>query len=924
MSNPAQTLASHLASLDAKWLTRWKSMTKNGSLNPRRLVKPTHDKKIYSFAMFPYPSGNLHMGHVRVYAISDVLSRYYRMKGYDVIHPMGWDAFGLPAENAAVERGVSPDEWTKLNIKNMKNQMEYLMADFDWDKEVTTCNPDYYKWTQKIFLLMYENGLAYRKKAEINWDPIDNTVLANEQVDDKGRSWRSGAIVEKRLLEQWFLGITKFAKELNKDLDLLDEWPSKVKAMQRNWIGESKGGEIKFDIKLNDDRVKLDKDTIDVFTTRAETIYSVQYVALSFDHPIVQQYVKFDQGLNKFIEFENHQKQKMTEFGENTSKAGYLLGNISVVNPLDSKISNLPIFVAPYVIGGYGHGAVMGCPGHDERDYDFWLDNMGNNSNIIKTVEPKVKELDKPFDESKPFLSKNGVMNSNARELSGMDSNDAREKVIKSLTDIGKGSSKIQYKLRDWLISRQRFWGAPIPIIHCEDCGPVAVPDEDLPVLLPKVDKLLGRGGSPLASMPEFIDCKCPKCHKDAKRDSDTMDTFMDSSWYMFRYLDSKNTKEIFNKDIINKYMPVDQYIGGIEHAILHLLYTRFISKFLGSIGYWSNKEMNCEPIRRLVSQGMVHGKTFIDPDTGKFLKPDEYEIIDNGNSAIVKSSGVKANISFEKMSKSKYNGVEPTEFIKRHGSDSTRAHILFQAPITDILDWDESKIVGIHRWLRKILRISDFLQNEIKDSKEFNELNSIDTNIDYSKCNDSEIEFLTDIQNNIKLIEESYEKTLLLNVIISEYIKFTNRLFDEIDINNLKFKENSKISLKIFYKSYIKLLKMISPVVPTVAEESNEMLHLKFNNNNNNDELNSNYDSILASEWPGHEVIKTDNVSYNIMINGKMRFVHKSNKQLIEDGESKCIEELINTKDGKKWIGDKEIKKVIMKPKAIVIITSK
>ncbi|ODV83284.1 hypothetical protein CANARDRAFT_9689 [[Candida] arabinofermentans NRRL YB-2248] len=867
-----------LVSLDAKWISKWKQSTNNRSLNPKKYASIPKTKKIYSLSMFPYPSGILHMGHLRVYTIADSLARYYHLKNYDVIHPMGWDAFGLPAENAAIERNTTPNEWTSSNISKMKQQMELMLADFDWERELTTCEPEYYKWTQKLFLLLFENGLAYRKKAEINWDPIDNTVLANEQVDSNGRSWRSGAIVEKRLLEQWFLGITKFANDLNKDLDLLNDWPSKVTTMQRNWIGESHGAELKFNIETN---LNLPLNSIDVFTTRSETIYSVQYLALAFDHPIVQQLSKSDHNLQKFMDNHRQQQQQQQQQYDEVSKEGYRLSNLWAINPLDSDIK-VPIFVAPYVIGSYGHGAVMGCPGHDTRDYEFWLNNMGSEAKVIKTVDP-IGEVDSA---ELPFTDKIGIMNENAGSLKGLQTDEAREKVIKMLTESGMGSHKTNYKIRDWLISRQRYWGAPIPIIHCNHCGPVAVPDEDLPVKLPKVDKLLGKGGSPLSQIPEFVNTSCPSCgDPHAKRDTDTMDTFMDSSWYMFRYIDPLNDKEMFSKEMAKKYLPIDQYIGGIEHAILHLLYTRFIAKFLKSIGMIEDGE----PIKKLISQGMVHGKTYIDPTTGRFLKPNEFELNSKGE-AIIKENNKIATISSEKMSKSKYNGADPEECILKHGADSTRAHILFQAPINEILDWDEKKIVGVERWLRKVLNIASTLSTRPK----------VTTIKPLEEYNESEIQFHNEIQNYLSSINDSFERTLSLNTVISDYMKYTNKLTLELN--------NNSINDQIYRSAFENLLILISPVTPTVAEESNEILN------------GVNSKSILLSNWPESSDLISNLISYNVMINGKMRFVHKSTPDMILN-EQKCMNEIMDSEQGKKWLQDKTINKMIMKKGAVVFI---
>lgn len=885
-----------LIALDSKWISRWKAKCNGKYINPRRIVNEKivngNSKKMYSLTMFPYPSGSLHMGHLRVYSISDVLARYYRMKGYDLINPMGWDAFGLPAENAAVERGENPETWTKLNIQKMKGQMQLMLTDFDWDKEISTCDPEYYKWTQKIFLELYKHGLAYRKKAEINWDPIDNTVLANEQVDSEGRSWRSGAIVEKRLLEQWFLGITKYAKALNKDLDLLEDWPSKVKAMQKNWIGESNGVEIKFGVeKSNDCKIKetLPLALLDVFTTRAETIFSVQYLALSFDHPITQLFASQDEKLRNFIDVSNKEEDP------EKSKDGYKLEGLYATNPLDSDVK-LPVFVAPYVIGGYGSGAVMGCPAHDTRDHEFWLKNMGHDAALIFTVEPTDPSSQT---EDVPYTLKSGKMNVNSKILEGLTTEKAREKVANELKLIERGDYKTNFRLRDWLISRQRYWGAPIPMIHCESCGVVPVPDEDLPVKLPKVDRLLGKGGSPLAQIKEFVDCECPKCKKPAKRDTDTMDTFMDSSWYMFRYLDSKNEREPFGNNVATKYMPIDQYIGGVEHAILHLLYSRFISKFFNDIKWYDNKEMNGEPFKQLITQGMVHGKTFVDPKTGKFLKPDEYTIDSAGNPRITES-GELASISFEKMSKSKYNGADPAECIGRHGADATRAHVLFQAPINDVLDWEESKIVGIERWLKKVLKLSaDIL---IKSN---NKIIAPDAYISPESSEDISLQH--ELYEYEKGINDAFGKVPSFNTLIAFYMKYTNSLINAI--------KSDHVTLEYLQYKYLNLLKFMSPVTPATCEEAFEIL---------TSQCDESHSFIIESDWPLVEKPTPRNVPYKIMINGKMKFVHSSSPELRDADVSDCLKELLQTENGEKHIGDIEISKVIIKSDMIAIISKK
>ena len=894
----AQGLAD-LTALDAKWIERWQTRCDNKYINPRRLVNAERQKlnqaepkKMYSLTMFPYPSGMLHMGHLRVYTISDVLARYYRMKGYDLIHPMGWDAFGLPAENAAVERGINPETWTKMNIAKMKDQMQHMSTDFDWSMEISTCDVDYYKWTQKIFLELYKNGLAYRKKAEINWDPVDNTVLANEQVDSQGRSWRSGALVEKRLLEQWFLGITKYAKDLNKDLDLLSDWPSKVRTMQRHWIGESNGCEIKFPVNFEEGTsLKFSSDALNVFTTRAETIFSVQYLALSFDHPIAQMFYNTDPKLRDFVDRFNKEGEESEK-----SKEGYRLEKVYATNPLDASI-RLPVFVAPYVISSYGNGAVMGCPAHDTRDFEFWLANMGSDSAIIYTVDPVSENTE--FEEGQPFVSKEGKMNLNAKFLEGYSTSDARKKVVEELKLIQMGDFKTNFRLRDWLISRQRYWGAPIPIIHCDSCGVVPVPDEDLPVKLPHVDKLLGKGGSPLANIDEFVNCECPNCHKPAKRDTDTMDTFMDSSWYVFRFLDSKNDTQPFSKEVATKYMPVDQYIGGVEHAILHLLYSRFISKFFNDIGWYDNKELNGEPFRQLITQGMVHGKTFVNPSTGKFLKPDEYEITSSGD-AIIKESGEIASVTFEKMSKSKYNGADPVECINKHGADATRAHVLFQAPINDILDWEETKIVGVERWLKKVLKLAVDLADGCKEGS------TIGIDKHFAPITEEDIELHNTLYEFEKGINDSFGKVPSLNTLISHYMKYTNALIDSV-------KKGQTTSKYLEFK-FLNLIKYMAPVTPATSEEAFELFKYKSKDTEQ---------FLLEADWPELENPIESLVNYNVMINGKMRFVHKAPAELAEDLEA-CCQEILATEKGAKHLAGKEIKKVIVKKGTIVFILKK
>jgi leucyl-tRNA synthetase len=636
------------------------------------------DKKKYIMAMFPYPSGKLHMGHARVYTISDVLARTYRMMGYKVLHPMGWDAFGLPAENAAMERNVHPSAWTLSNIEQMKQQLESLHFQFDWDRQVTTCMPDYYAWTQWLFIRLFNRGLAYQQEAIVNWDPVDETVLANEQVDANGRSWRSGALVEKRKLKQWFFKIRSFADALLDDMELLNEWPEQVKKMQEKWIGRSKGAEFTF---------MVGDGSITVFTTRPETIHGVTFLAISKDNiellPILDPIKQ--QELNDYIESKHTHVSHLTNRSAPDTCSGLYLG-IDAIHPLNG--SKLPIYVADYVVSDFAHGCVMGVPAHDERDNAF---AKAHGITIRQVIDDENKMI-------------------NSHEIDGMNVEQATNVVIEQAERDGIGKASVQYRLRDWLVSRQRYWGAPIPIIHCPQCGPVPVPEDQLPIKLPEqglsdINKLSGSGGtSPLARYSEWVNVKCP-CGKgiDCKRDTDTMDTFVDSSWYFLRYgTNTQNRSQVAFDQEANDWMNVDLYIGGIEHAVLHLLYARFIQKFLHSEGLTTH----VEPFQRLLAQGMVQGKTYKDPETDRYLKPDE-------------PRPPNVNIVWEKMSKSKHNGVDPGDVVAKYGPDVVRLFMLFKAPFEKELEWDEQQIVGQERFLNKIDTLANrFIQVTEKQSR--------------------------------------------------------------------------------------------------------------------------------------------------------------------------------------------------------------
>ncbi|KAI1004214.1 Leucine--tRNA ligase [Podosphaera aphanis] len=821
----------------------------NRAISYPRPEEENPQQKMFILPMFPYPSGDLHLGHLRVYTISDVLARFYQMQGRHVIHPIGWDAFGLPAENAAIERGIDPKAWTKHNIQRMRAQLENMNGRWDWDREFATCDPSFYKHTQKLFILLLKAGLAYQAESVVNYDPVDKTVLANEQVDANGLSWRSGAKVEKKKLKQWFFKISEYRQELLEGLETLERngaWPTKVLAMQKNWLGKSTGARIRFSIDSYDDMTPPD---IEVFTTRLDTLYGVQYIALTPSHPIVQCISKRDVNLQSFL-------NNLPALPKD-SKDGYLLPKLRAVNPLafeestpDATKADLFIFVAPYVLD-YGEGAVMGVPAHDKRDHAFWKHN--NPDGPVRVVISQAPDDERTRFSGEPPFTSQGYLTSRCGPFAGMESSKAAIKILELLQPKGRGSPAEVWKLRDWLVSRQRYWGTPIPIIHCNTCGPVSVPDQHLPVELPDVSSHWQNGqvGNPLESAHEWMSVECPQCGAAAKRDTDTMDTFVDSSWYFMRFLDPHNESQMFASEAANEMLPVDIYVGGVEHAILHLLYARFISKFLVDKHMWSSGcQVLGEPFKILLAQGMVHGKTYTDPATGRFLKPHEVNLSDP-NKPLLVASGEAPNVSFEKMSKSKYNGVDPSMCREKYGADALRAHILFQAPITEVLEWNEEKISGITRWLR---RLHDFIsderdswlaataweQSEAKCPKDILEklvqIENLDTvtpaqnycsngsgKVGRSTCpvldNDSQQlkELWRSVQSTIVKVTKSYSITYSLNTVVSDLMSLTNKV---LETPLLKQKgEASSMRRMIIYCSLQELIKMMAPITPVFAE---------------------------------------------------------------------------------------------------------
>jgi leucyl-tRNA synthetase len=647
------------ATIEPKWQERWASDPTLYAADPHDSGKP----KYYVLEMLPYPSGQLHMGHVRNYSIGDALARHMWMRGYNVLHPMGWDAFGLPAENAALKNNTPPREWTLSNIAAMKRQMQRLGLGYDWATEVTTCLPDYYRWNQWFFLRMYERGLVYRKKSKVNWCPECCTVLANEQVID-GRCWRhEDTIVEQRDLEQWFFRITAYAQELLDGLDKLPGWPEKVRTMQRNWIGRSEGTEVDFTVEDSGEKIR-------VFTTRVDTIFGATSVQLAPEHAITAQFTSTDADLKTKVNELIDEQKKARENGDigAIEKHGVPTGRFAI-NPYNGE--RVPIWVANYILADYGTGAIMSVPGHDARDFEFAEKYSIPVRRVIAPADPQAEEP------ALPYLSEDGIL-INSGDYNGLTCDEAQLRLQHIAKEQAFGEATITFRLKDWGVSRQRYWGTPIPMIHCERDGIVPVPDDQLPVILPANIEITQTGGSPLSRVPEFVNVTCPKCGGPAKRETDTMDTFVDSSWYFYRYVDAKNDVEPYAPAKAQHWFPIDQYIGGVEHAILHLIYSRFWTKVMRDLGMI----LNDEPAQRLFTQGMV---------------------IKDG----------------AKMSKSKGNVVSPDDMVARYGADSTRMYALFAAPPDRDLDWQEDGVAGVSRFLGRVWRLTTKYAETARSSKD-------------------------------------------------------------------------------------------------------------------------------------------------------------------------------------------------------------
>lgn len=845
------------ADIEQKWQKSWTE------LGLDQTPTDSDQLKYYALSMFPYPSGSLHMGHVRNYTITDVIARVKRMQGYQVLHPMGWDAFGLPAENAAIDRGVPPAQWTYQNIAQMKEQLQQLGLSLDWEREVATCSPDYYRWTQWLFLQFYEAGLAYQKESAVNWDPIDQTVLANEQVDNEGRSWRSGAKVERKLLRQWFFKITDYAEQLLTDLDKLTGWPDRVKTMQANWIGKSVGAYLEFPIKNSTEKIA-------VFTTRPDTVYGVTYVVLAPEHPLTALVTTPAQKatVEAFIA-EVASESEIERTAEDKPKRGVLTGGIAV-NPFNGE--EIPILIADYVLYEYGTGAVMGVPAHDVRDFKFAKENNLPIQVVIVPDENADTELNAAYTDA-------GIM-INSADFTGMDSIKAKAAIIKYAEANGYGKARVQYRLRDWLISRQRYWGCPIPVIHCETCGTVPVLDADLPVKLPDQVEFSGRGPSPLAKLSDWVDVPCPCCGQPAKRETDTMDTFIDSSWYFLRYTDAQNSQQVFDRDRVNHWMGVDQYVGGIEHAILHLLYSRFFTKVLRDRGLVNVDE----PFNKLLTQGMVQGLTYKNPKTGKYVIAKDLEtgklLIDPSNPTDPET-GEKLQVFYEKMSKSKYNGIDPQEVLAKYGADTARMFILFKAPPEKDLEWDDADVEGQFRFLNRVWRlVADYAEKAVKPVTAKN-LSKVEKDLRRS------------IHQAIKEIAEDLDGDYQFNTAISEMMKLSNALSSATCMESSVYREGIET-----------LLILMSPFAPHITEELWQLL--------------GHQSSIHQQNWLTFDpdALVVDEITLVIQIMGKTRGT-------IQVPASATKEELekyaLSSEIAQKYLQGKEIKKAIVVPGKLV-----
>ncbi len=826
--------------IEKKWQDVW---SRNKIFQTSR---DENKEKFYVLEMFPYPSGKIHMGHVRNYTLGDVIARYKKMKGYNVLHPMGWDAFGLPAENAALTEKKHPESWTYQNIKTMKEQLLKMGLSLDWEREIATCHPEYYKHEQKFFIDMFKAGLAYKKEAEVNWDPIDKTVLANEQVID-GKGWRSGAVVEKKKLSQWFLKISKYSDELLKDLDNLKNWPNKVKIMQSNWIGKSIGAEIDFQVLEIETKIKI-------FTTRPDTIYGATFLAISSDHELITKISKNNESLKKFIkDCENINPDKV--------KRGFDTGLFAKHPFIEGK--KLPIYIANFVLKEYGLGAIFGCPAHDQRDLDFAREY---NLDVIPVVKP-TNISENNFKITAEAFTDDGII-INSPSINGLSINDAKDKIIEKIEKKKIGRRKINFKLRDWGVSRQRFWGCPIPIIYREDGEILAVEDSELPVKLPDIKKFT-ESSSALNNISDWKETVCPKTGLKAIRETDTFDTFFESSWYYFRYCNARLEKPFDKKDI-NYWLPVDQYIGGVEHAILHLLYSRFFTKVLRDLNYFNLDE----PFKGLFTQGMVTHITYKN-ESGDWLEPKDVEIVngvfrDNNGQEVITGK-------IEKMSKSKKNVVDPNDIINSYGADTARWFMLSDSPPERDLQWTDTGIAASFKFINRLYELVEKYKNHQSNNSE----------------NSKDINGLKIIINEVAENIEAFQ----FNKSVAKIYEFVNILNDALLKNKLS-KENFKWSLE-------KLSIILQPFVPHISEEIWSSL--------------GNQTLCINEAWPLEDVIRKSEIKIAVQINGKTKEIIEIDDMFSKEKVLEIVK--LNDKIKKNLLGKNVVREIYVPGKIVNLV---
>ncbi|MBI5970488.1 MAG: leucine--tRNA ligase [Deltaproteobacteria bacterium] len=849
--------------IEARWQSIWE---RDGAFKASR---DAQGAKYYVLEMFPYPSGKIHMGHVRNYSIGDVLARFLTMRGCNVLHPMGWDSFGLPAENAAIQHGIHPANWTRENITNMKTQLKRMGLGYDWDREVATCLPDYYKWNQWIFLKLFEKGMAYKKRSSVNWCPSCLTVLANEQVED-GLCWRCSTIVDAKELEQWFLKITAYADELLDCTYKLPGWPEKVLVMQRNWIGRSEGAEVSFKVDGTDEAIKI-------FTTRPDTLYGVTFMSLAASHPLLAKITTAERkaDVEAFAAKVKADRRVNRGAGEEI-KEGVFTGAYCI-NPLNGD--RAPVYAANFVLMEYGTGAVMAVPAHDQRDFEF-AKTYGLPVRVV--INPPSQTFD--TDAMECAYADEGVMVNSGR-FNGMKNTDAMKGIVKLLEEKGVGKGSITYKLRDWGISRQRYWGCPIPIVYCQACGAVPVPYNDLPVVLPEDVSFTGKGLSPLVESPGFIGVKCPKCGSKARRETDTMDTFVDSSWYFLRYCSPMATGLPFDKKDAEYWMPVDQYVGGIEHAVMHLLYARFFTKALRDLGLHGFDE----PFTNLLTQGMVCKETQKCPEHG-FLFPEEAAGGKCGRCGHPVEAG-----AVEKMSKSKKNVVDPDKIIEKYGADTTRLFSLFAAPPEKDLDWSADGVEGSYRFLGRVWRLVNENLSAVKGVKAYDPRPGGVLSSDAQ-----DIRRIT--HETIKKVTHDIEERFHFNTAISAIMELVNALYIFNPCRDGASPEDA--GLRVFMESLNAVVALLTPFAPHIAEELWEKL--------------GHTTALHKARWPVYDeaALKRDSVLVVVQINGKVRGKINVPPGSTEDAVRGMA---LGDEKVKEWTRDKTLKKFVYVPNKLV-----